>query len=254
MREFITALILTTLSGLCTGIGGIAAVLSRRVNDRLMAASLGFSAGIMITVSLADLLPHGGSVLVEQYGHIKGTVVIIIAVITGMALSYFAEELAPRQMGGERKSGGAYRLGIVTAVTVAIHNFPEGIATFMSSYADFSLGIPLAFSVALHNIPEGLAISMPIYYATHSRKNAVGYAFFSGLSEPAGAVIAFFILKPYINDITLAFIFGIIVGLMCYIAFDELIPSSLSYRYPSAALTGILVGMLVMIGSIFVMA
>lgn len=254
-REFIVALGLTTIAGLSTGIGGLIVVMLRRFDERMLSAALGFSAGIMLTVSLSDMLPHAGATFVAAYGRFWGALCVVGSIVIGIALAVFADAMVPDHLGASaREGGGLHRLGIVTAIAVCIHNFPEGIATFMSSYADLSLGLPLTLSVALHNIPEGMAVAMPIFYATHSRKRAMYYALLSGLSEPLGAVLTYLLLRPFMNDIMLAVMFGVIVGLMCTIAFDELVPSSLSYNYPSVSLAGVLLGILVMSGSIFAMA
>ena len=252
--NFVIALALATFAGLSTGIGGMIVAMVKKVDDQLLAAALGFSAGIMLTVSLADMLPHGGETFVAEFGRVVGALCIIGTIVIGILLSMLTDAIVPDH-GGEMRKGrnNLHRVGVVTAIAICIHNFPEGIATFMSSYADIQFGLPLSVSVALHNIPEGMAVAMPIYYATRSRKKAVGYALLSGLSEPLGALLTYLLLHRYMNDIMLASLFGIIVGLMCYIAFDELIPSSLSYNYPHVSLAGVMLGILIMTGSIFAM-
>lgn len=252
--QFASALLLSTLAGLSTGIGGLLAVSIRRISDRMMAASLGFAAGIMLTVALSDMLPHSGEGFVEAFGGPLGALGVVGSVLIGISLSLLVDKLVPKEDAANVSSRGSMRrLGIVTALAICIHNFPEGIATFMSSYADLRLGLPMTMAVALHNIPEGMAVSMPIYYATGSRGRAVGYALLSGLSEPLGAIFTYLLLRPYMNEIMLATMFGVIVGLMCTIAFDELIPAALSYKRPRATLTGLLSGVLIMGGGIFIM-
>lgn len=225
----------------------------RRMNDRMMAAALGFAAGIMITVALSDMLPHSGESFVAAFGAPLGALGLIGSILIGIGLTLIVDRMVPNHEDPARSGGGLHRIGLVTALAVCIHNFPEGIATFMSSYADLRLGLSMTLAVALHNIPEGMAVALPVYYATGSRSRAVGYALASGLSEPLGAILTYLLLRPYMNEIMLATLFGVIVGLMCTIAFDELIPTALSYKRPQAALAGVLTGVLVMGGGIFLM-
>ncbi len=121
-------------------------------------------------------------------------------------------------------------LGFVSTLAIGLHNFPEGIATFMAGYENMTLGISIALAIAMHNIPEGISVAMPIYFATGSKMKAFKYTFLSGIAEPIGATLVFLILKPYINDLTLGMIFGVISGIMLYIAIEELLPSSRQYR------------------------
>ena len=131
-------------------------------------------------------------------------------------------------------------------IAITLHNFPEGIATFISSYQDTTLGMTITLAIAMHNIPEGIAVSMPIYYSTHSRGKAFKYALISGLSEPAGAILAFLILKPFISEFLLGLIFAFVMGIMLYISFEELIPSSRQYGYTDISLLSIFLGICIM--------
>ena len=241
------ALALSTLAGLSTGIGGLIVIFIRNPSKRLLSGALGFSAGVMLTVSLADMLPYGAIMFVEEFGHLRGSLLLVAMIMIGMGLAMAANRLVPKSNVSEPQGkNDLRRLGLVTAVALCVHNFPEGIATFMSSYADLQLGLPLTVSVAIHNIPEGMAIAMPIFYGTQKKGKAVGYAFISGLSEPLGAVLTYLLLRPFMNELFLAGMFGIIVGLMTYIAFSELIPTALSYGKSKTAATGLLIGTVVM--------
>lgn len=139
-----------------------------------------------------------------------------------------------------------FRIGLVSTIALMIHNFPEGIATFVSGYQDTALGISVAVAIALHNIPEGIAIAMPIYFATKSRYKAIKYSFLSGMTEPLGAFLSFLFLKPFINELILGIIFAIVCGIMLYISFNELVPSSWKYRHPRLALSSLFLGICIM--------
>jgi ZIP family zinc transporter len=162
----------------------------------------------------------------------------------------FVPDESPRKknagVGAQKATSALVRVGIVTAVAVTVHNLPEGIATFMAGYADIRLGLPVAISIALHNIPEGIAVAVPVYYGTGSRMKGLLYSALSGLSEPAGALLAFLVLAPFINGLTLGIIFGAVAGIMIYISFDGLIPSSQQYGHTVAAVVGVFSGLIFM--------
>ncbi|GIM27729.1 hypothetical protein CPJCM30710_03950 [Clostridium polyendosporum] len=157
-----------------------------------------------------------------------------------MLIDEFIPE-APRKVPSE-KAGKLYRIGFVSMIALMIHNFPEGIATFVSSYDNITLGSTITLAIALHNIPEGISIAMPIYYSTGSKAKAFKYTFISGLAEPVGALLAFLFLRPFINDIILSVIFATLTGIMLYISFAELIPTSRQYGYDKVYLFSIFLG------------
>ncbi|HMB00087.1 MAG TPA: zinc transporter ZupT, partial [Spirochaetota bacterium] len=147
-----------------------------------------------------------------------------------------------------------YRIGIFTALAIAIHNFPEGLATFLSALQDPHLGIAIAVAIAIHNIPEGVAVSVPIYYATGSRKKAFVYSFLSGLAEPLGAIIGYVILYNYLNKFVFGFVFASVAGIMVYISLDELLPAAREYGEHHFSIYGMIIGMLVMAASLLLLA
>jgi ZIP family zinc transporter len=138
------------------------------------------------------------------------------------------------------------RMGVFTAFAIAIHNFPEGLATFTAAFSDPKLGIPIAVAVALHNIPEGIAVAVPIFYASGSRKKAFKLSFLSGLAEPAGALVGFLLLYRFLNDVTFGIIFAAVAGIMIYISLDELLPASEEYGEHHLSIYGLVAGMAVM--------
>lgn len=247
------ALILSTLAGMSTAVGSLIALFSKRSNTKFLTYSIGFSAGVMVLVSFWELLPDSRQNLIPYFGDRGGGLAAAAALIGGMLLAAFIDKLVPS---GENKktskaankniSAPLVRTGIFMALTITLHNFPEGIATFMAGLTDIKLGLPIAFSIALHNIPEGIAVSAPIYYGTGSKLKAFSFSALSGLSEPLGALAAYFILAPFINNLTMGIIFAVIAGIMIYISFDELIPTSERYGHNGWSLLGIITGMLVM--------
>ena len=228
-------LLLSTIAGLSTVLGAIIIFFTKSRNEKFLTFALGFSAGVMIAVSFTDLFP---------------TAQTILFMLIGAIMAYLIDLLIPE--GNSNKIAqydnnfDIFRVGLVSTIALMIHNFPEGIATFVSGYQDTTLGITVTLAIALHNIPEGIAIAMPIYFASKSRAKALKYSFISGMAEPFGALIAFICLKPFINDLILGIIFAVVCGIMLYISFAELIPSSQKYGYSKIALISIFLGFCVM--------
>ncbi|HEX2938804.1 MAG TPA: zinc transporter ZupT [Ruminiclostridium sp.] len=250
------ALLLSTMAGLSTAVGSLIAMFSKKNDTRFMSLALGFSAGVMITVSFAELLPEAQKNI--SLAHPKHGAAISLCFLTaGVAVAAIIDLLIPQNVGKKNvhvsgEHGGAAQaslmhMGIVTAIAITVHNFPEGIATFMAGYSDIKVGFPVALSIAMHNIPEGIAVAAPIYFGTGKRGKAFLYSALSGLSEPLGALIAFLCLAPFLNSSSLGGVFGVVAGIMVYIAFGELVPASERYRRPRAAVTGIILGTLFML-------
>ena len=146
-----------------------------------------------------------------------------------------------------------HRLGVITAIAITVHNFPEGIATFMAAYSNIETGIPVALAIAIHNIPEGIAVAVPIYYATGSKSKAMRLSFLSGLAEPPGAIIAYLIIMPFINDVVLGISFAITAGIMVFISFDELLPGAQKYGNHHIPTYGVVIGMAIMAFSLLIL-
>jgi ZIP family zinc transporter len=236
-------ILITVLAGLSTGIGSIASLFIKEFKHSYLSVTLGFSAGVMVYVSFVELLGNA----IDEVGFIPGN----LGFFGGIAFMFIVDRFLPHNYFEERVKGDSdnSRLmdaGVFTAIGIAIHNFPEGMGVLFSSINDLSLGIPLAVAIAIHNIPEGIAVSMPIYYATKSRKTAFLYSFFSGVAEPLGAIIGFFILRPFLNDFVLATTLAAVGGIMVFISFDELLPLSFDTGEEHLAIVGAVVGMAVM--------
>lgn len=257
--NFLLAFILTAVAGLSTGIGSLIALIAKQTNKNFLCASLGFSAGIMIYVSFMEMMPQAGSELMEIFGDKKGTLFMILAFFGGIALINMIDFLIPKSVNPHEVHGveemdkkvSLKRTGMVVALSIAIHNFPEGIATFTSALGSLDVAIPITVAIAIHNIPEGVAVAVPIYHATGSRKKAFWYSFLSGLSEPFGALIAYLFLMqfwtPAINGIVLA----VVSGIMVFISLDELLPSAEKYGKHHISIMGLVAGMAVMAFSLF---
>jgi ZIP family zinc transporter len=258
------ALLLTLFAGLSTGIGSAIAFVAKRTNTKLLTLSLGFSAGVMIYISFVEIFQEAKESLINHYNEFDGTLYTVVAFFGGMLLIAIIDKFIPsfenpHEMRGleamdnkveAKRYNKLYRMGLMTAVAVGIHNFPEGIATFMSAINDPALGIAIAIAIAIHNIPEGIAVSVPIYYATGSRKKAFFYSFLSGVSEPVGALLAYLALTPFLNSGNSEVIFGVILasvaGIMVFISLDELLPSAEEYGEHHIAIYGLTAGMVVM--------
>ncbi len=258
MNEVLFALVLTLFAGLSTGIGSAIAFFAKHTNTRFLSFSLGLSAGVMIYISFMELLSTSRTDLVALYGSGSGNLFAIAAFFGGMALAAGIDRLVPsaenphelhsiEEMDGKSKHHKhMHRVGIITAISIAVHNFPEGIATFMAGVGSPQIGIAIAVAIAIHNIPEGIAVSVPVYYATKSRKKAFWYSFLSGLSEPVGALVAWLILMPFLSPALMAVIFAAVAGIMVFISLDELLPAAHQYGENHSAIAGIVTGMAVM--------
>lgn len=255
------ALSLTLLAGLSTGIGSALAFFTKRTNTRFLAFSLGLSAGVMIYVSMVEIFFKARTALQADLGERAGewatAASFFIGIIGVMLIDKFVpsdenphelhrvEEIRGRagELGRERS---LMRMGLMTAIAIAIHNFPEGIATFMAGLHDPHLGVPIAFAIAIHNIPEGIAVSVPIYYATGSRKKAFCYSFLSGVAEPLGALLAWLVLMPFITDTLFGVIFAAVAGIMVFISVDQLLPAARKYGEHHISIYGLVIGMMIM--------
>ncbi len=256
-ENLLLAFSLTVLAGLSTGIGSAMAFFARRTSKGFLSLSLGFSAGVMIYVSFMDLLGLAHNLLAKALGESMGAWLATGSFFGGIFFIGFIDRLIPsyenpheaRSIEEMSESAGSQRLkrmGMLTALAIAVHNFPEGIATFAATLSDPAIGIPIAVAIAIHNIPEGIAISVPVFFATGSRKKAFWLSFLSGLSEPLGALIGYLILRNLITDTVLGVLFAAVAGVMVFISLDELFPAAREYGRGHLAIYGLIAGMAVM--------
>ncbi|WP_422851332.1 zinc transporter ZupT [Campylobacter geochelonis] len=259
-ENFLFALALTTLAGLSTGIGGIISCFAKRENYKFLTISLGFSAGVMIYVSFVEILQESIELSAKNLDGKFGEILPILAFFAGIAIIAIIDKAIPQEDNphefssmGDHASKKLMRTGIFTALAIAIHNFPEGLATFISAYSNPQVAIAIAFAIALHNIPEGIAVASPIYQATGSKKKAIFYSFSSGLAEPIGGIIGFLLLMPFLNDVVLAVVFAVVAGIMVYISIDELLPAAETFGEHHLGIGGFVAGMAVMALSLLIL-
>ena len=240
------ALIFSVAAGLATLLGALIIFITKKKSEKLVTISLGFAAGVMISVSFTDLYPNAVELLSETAGERLSIVLSVLFLVIGVLIASSIDKLVPHQEFdstlGDTPHQNLFRTGFVSMLAIGLHNFPEGIATFMAGYENMALGASIAVAIALHNIPEGISVAMPIYFATGSKKKAIQYTFLSGIAEPIGALLAFLFLKPFISNSLLGAVFGIVAGIMLYIAIEELLPSSRQYGYGKQASTAIFAG------------
>ncbi|ALX50423.1 zinc transporter ZupT [Lentibacillus amyloliquefaciens] len=259
-QEVILAFLLTLFAGLATGIGSILAFFAKTTNTKFLSFALGFSAGVMIYVSMVDIFPKAQEALVGVMGEENGSWLTVGGFFGGILLIALIDRFIPKQSNPHemkkvedmRKNGtkvndpDLLKMGTFTALAIGIHNFPEGIATFMSALQDPALGVAIALAVAIHNIPEGIAVSVPIYYATNDRRKAFRLSFLSGIAEPVGAIVGFLLLMPFLNDVMFGVIFAAVAGIMVFISLDELLPAAQKYDEAHVSIYGLIGGMAVM--------
>ncbi|MBL4951963.1 zinc transporter ZupT [Neobacillus sp. OS1-32] len=254
---------LTLFAGLSTGIGSLLAFFTSHTNTKFLSVTLGFSAGVMIYVSMIEIFVKAKNALIHSLGPGPGNWVTVGGFFAGMLLIATIDKFIPKQSNPhelrtveDMKSPGMteksdkqtdlLKMGTFTALAIGIHNFPEGIATFTSALQDPKLGIAIAVAIAIHNIPEGIAVSVPIYFATGDKKRAFKLSFLSGLSEPIGAFAAYLFLMPFLNEVMFGVIFAAVAGIMVFISLDELLPAAKRYDEAHLSIYGLISGMAVM--------
>ncbi|OQX90278.1 MAG: zinc transporter ZupT [Candidatus Coatesbacteria bacterium 4484_99] len=259
------AFLLTLFAGLSTGIGSFIAFFVRRSQVGFLSFGLGASAGVMIYISLVEMLSKAQESVALSTGGKTAGWIVIGSFFLGILISALIDHIVPKYENphevrstdelsslktGETalslQSSALRRASVITALAIAIHNFPEGLATFLSTLADPAFGISVAVAIAVHNIPEGISVSVPYFYATGSRGRAFVYSFLSGLAEPAGAMVGYFILRPFMDDIVMGMMFGVIAGIMVFISFDQLLPMAREYGKGHTAILGVIFGMGIM--------
>jgi ZIP family zinc transporter len=256
-KQVLLAFALTLFAGLSTGIGSAIALLAKRANRTFLSGALGFSAGVMIYVSFVELFQVARESLRQGLSQTGGDWAVVAAFLGGMGVAGLIDFLVPdyenpHEMAPvESMEDGAQdprlkRLGIMTALAIGVHNFPEGLATFAGALMDTAVGVSIAVAIAIHNIPEGISVSVPIFHATGSRKKAFWYSFLSGVSEPVGAVVGYLVLRPFFSPTLFGVLFAAVAGVMVFISLDELVPASRQYNRGHPAIYGLGLGMAVM--------
>ena len=264
MQAFILPFLLTLGAGLATGVGSVIAFVAKSTNRRLLSFALGLSGGVMVYVSFVELMPQGAEHLAQSFAGRVGEWINLVAFFGGMALIGLIDHLVPsfenpheahsvEELQHRPKQTKLMRVGLMSALAIAIHNFPEGIATFTAGLNDPTLGLAIAAAVAIHNIPEGIAVSVPIFYATESRKKAFLWSLLSGFAEPLGALVAWLLLAPLMTPTLLGCVLMGVAGIMVYISLDELLPAAREYGEAHTAIAGVVVGMIIMAVSLLLL-
>ena len=271
MNGVISALILTLIAGAATGIGGALVLFKKKLSSNVLAGALGLSAGVMIFISLAELFPESQAEI-ASIGSLKhGEALVLLAFFAGMGIITLIDFLIPEYENPHEASGlsldaktaavgvleqtgnekALHRLGLMSALAIAIHNFPEGIATFIGALNDPQMGAGITFAIAIHNIPEGIAVAIPIYYATKSKGKALLYATLSGFSEIIGALLCLGVTAVFGVKLTgggpvFPLILAAVAGIMIYISLDELLPTAEKYGKHHIAIAGVIAGIAIM--------
>ena len=271
MHGTITALLLTLIAGAATGIGGAMVLFKKKISSNFLAGALGLSAGVMIFISLAELFPEAQAEIAAT-GAIKyGEELTLLAFFAGMGIIMLIDFLIPEYENPHEASGlsletrtaatsmldrtgnekALHRLGLMSALAIAIHNFPEGIATFIGALNDPQMGASITAAIAIHNIPEGIAVAIPIYYATRSKGKALLLATLSGFSELLGALLCIAVTSIFGVELTgggpaFPLILAAVAGIMIYISLDELLPTAEKYGKHHIAIAGVISGMAIM--------
>jgi len=269
-KSFLIALIFSTLAGLSTVLGGLVTFFIKKNSLKFLSFGLGLSAGVMIFISLVDLYPEAKEQIVSQLGNNFAWLTVLffaLGMLVAILIDYFVpdhiqENMFNKQIGANEKNidstnceenenavisiGKIKKAGIITTIIVAVHNFPEGLATFFTTTQNTTLGLGIVIAIAIHNIPEGMAISIPVYQATHSKRKAFWYSFLSGMAEPIGGVIGFFLVKAFFPDICLGVLFSFVAGIMTYISIDTLLPLSKDYDTGHYSISGVSLGLILM--------
>ena len=277
-NDILFAFLLAIFAGASTCAWAAIAFFSKQDNTKMLSAGLGFSAGVMVYLSFVELLPAS----IEEFNKLNenGEIIALFIFFVSMLACLFIDKAVPVDINPhEIEAPEAYcelrscylkdrklriakqalaqdnapasnktlrRTGILTAFAIALHNFPEGFATFASGLESIKLGVVVALAVAIHNIPEGIAVSLPIYHATGQKRKAFIFAALSGLAEPLGALVGALLILPLFGASAVAVSFALVAGVMIFISFDQLFPVAKAYASGHECLYGLIVGMAVM--------
>ena len=276
-NNYLIAFILSTIAGLSTVVGGFVTFFIKGNSLKYLSFGLGLSAGVMLFVSLVDLYPEATEMIRAQIGQNLAWLSILcfgIGMLIAVLIDFFIPDhiqasMFTKQIGANEQNkdstdctedenaiisiGKIKRAGIITAIVVAIHNLPEGLATFTLATQDIMLSLGVIFAIAIHNIPEGMAISIPVYQATHSKRKAFLYSFLSGMAEPVGGVLGFLIIKTLFPNLCVGLLFALVAGIMTYISIDTLLPLSKDYDTGHYSISGVVLGLMIMGSALIVL-
>jgi ZIP family zinc transporter len=247
MNRVLFSFIITSIAGLSTLIGSLIIFIKPKNKNKIILSSLAFASSVMLLISFTDLIPESFNLLKNSINLIPLVLIILISINIGIIISIFIKKYVPEN------NNKLYKIGIISMITIILHNIPEGMATFMATNTNTKLGLNLSIAIALHNIPEGISIAIPIYYSTKSKIKAFFYTFISGLSELFGAIITYLFLRAFVNYFTMGILFSIIAGIMIYISIFELLNTSIKYNNKKYTIIFFLIGFIFVIISKFVL-
>jgi len=238
MNNFITSFIITFIAGISTILGGFIVFFNINNKDKIILTSLSFAAGVMVCISIIELLPESYNYLIREYSFLSLLLIMFISIFSGFLLFKLLDILLTKDV------DNLYRVGIFSMLAIIVHNIPEGIITFILSSSDIRLGLFMGLSIALHNIPEGISIMVPVYYGSGSYKKAFLFTLIAGISEVVGGVVFYLLFNDYVNDLFLGSIFSFVAGIMIYLSFFELLPKSLEYENRNLTLSSFMIGII----------
>ena len=244
----LNAFLISTLAGMSTLLGGIIIFFKIDKNkiNKFITFCLSFSIAIMIGISITDLIPSSLFTILLEYKITKALITIFLSLTLGSISVFIINKLI------KDNNDSLYKLGILSMIALLLHNFPEGIATFIGSVQDINLGLKLSLAIMFHNIPEGISIAVPIYYATKSKKKALTTTLLSGLAEPMGALIAYLFLKNYITNTMISIVLLFVAGIMITLSIEEMLPKALSYKENKHIYLGLIIGIVLIIINHFI--
>lgn len=264
MSNVTVAFVSSALAGLATMFGALIVFVSKSDNKKFLSSALGFSAGVMIFISFMEMMPMAQENFMKTMGDKQAQWMVLASFFGSMAVFGIISHLVPEadepheikteeEMEERSHELALEQVGLKSAIAIGIHNFPEGMVTFMTSLMDPAMGLSIAVAIAMHNIPEGIGVAAPIYFATGDKKRALWLTFLSGVSEPVGALLAYLLLRPFLTPTLFGVVFGAISGIMVLISFDELLPASRAYGETHLSLLGLIFGMMVMGASLIIL-
>lgn len=257
MSNVAVAFVSSALAGLATMLGALIVFVSKSDNKKFLSSALGFSAGVMIFISFMEMMPMAQENFMKTMADKNAQWMVLASFFGSMAVFGLISHLVPEadaphdiktehELEARSEELALEKVGLKSAIAIGIHNFPEGMVTFMTSLMDPAMGLSIAVAIAMHNIPEGIGVAAPIYFATGDKKRALWLTFLSGVSEPVGAILAYLLLRPFLTPALFGVVFGAISGIMVLISFDELLPASRAYGETHLSLLGLIFGMMVM--------
>ncbi|WP_108831772.1 zinc transporter ZupT [Aedoeadaptatus coli] len=264
MSNVAVAFVSSALAGLATMFGALIVFVSKSDNKKFLSSALGFSAGVMIFISFMEMMPMAQENFMKTMADKQAQWMVLASFFGSMAVFGIISHLVPEadepheikteeEMEERSEELALEQVGLKSAIAIGIHNFPEGMVTFMTSLMDPAMGLSIAVAIAMHNIPEGIGVAAPIYFATGDKKRALWLTFLSGVSEPIGAILAYLLLRPFLTPTLFGVVFGAISGIMVLISFDELLPASRAYGETHLSLLGLIFGMMVMGASLIIL-